>query len=104
MSNKGYVNEFMSVGRVVSHGKITDLTQGFSLPHKVPFSVYIRPKAEVSDVDVLLNVKCFQDNGFSDVPIGFNDWCPLAIIEIAPNESILEQNDIYWGGGADVGI
>lgn len=41
---KGYVSEFMSGGRIVAHGKITDLSDGFKLSNGVPFSVYVRPK------------------------------------------------------------
>jgi len=92
----------MSAGRIVAHGKITDLSEVFSLPHKVPFSIYVKPKAAPEDVDIVLNVKCYQDEDFWDAPVGFNDWTPLAIVEIAPDENILEQNDIYWGAGANV--
>ena len=41
---KGYVSEFMSGGRIVAHGKIADLTNGFRLSNGAPFSVYVRPK------------------------------------------------------------
>ena len=54
---KGYVSEFMSGGRIVAHGKIADLTNGFRLPNGAPFSVYVRPKFGVSAVDTVINAK-----------------------------------------------
>jgi len=102
MNEKGYIGEFMSVGRIVSHGQITDLTDGFSLSGNVPFSVYVRPKASISNADILLNVRCYQDDDFSPVPIGLNDWTPLSIIEIAPNPLILDDCEIYWGSGCEI--
>lgn len=38
MAQKGYISEFMNGGRIVSHGKINDLSNGFKLPGDVPFS------------------------------------------------------------------
>ncbi|MDR0864953.1 MAG: hypothetical protein LBO74_08480 [Candidatus Symbiothrix sp.] len=102
MEQKGYISEFMAGGRIVSHGKISDLTNGFSLPGNVPFSIYVKPKFVVSDIDAFLNVKCYQDENASEAPIVLNDWSPLAIVEIAPNSDILAQNDIYWGSGSNV--
>lgn len=32
MGKKGYISEFMNGGRIVSHGKIADLSKGFNLP------------------------------------------------------------------------
>ena len=34
MPKKGYISDFMGGGRVVSHGKIADLSEGFSLPKR----------------------------------------------------------------------
>ncbi|MDR0659088.1 MAG: hypothetical protein LBG18_09210 [Mediterranea sp.] len=102
MAQKGYISEFMAGGRIVSHGKITDLSNGFSLPGRAPFSIYIRPKFASSDIDVVLNVKCYQDDESGEAPIVLNDWSPMAIVDIAPNGDILEQNDIYWGSGSYV--
>jgi hypothetical protein len=98
---KGYVSEFMSGGRIASHGKITDLSCGFSLPDKSPFSIYMKPKFVGSDIDTMLKVKCYQDVEASDAPVAFNDWSPLAIVEITPDEGdMLERYDIYWGSGS----
>lgn len=102
MAQKGYISEFMSGGRINSCGKITDLSNGFKLPGGVPFSIYIRPKYSVSTVDTLLSARCYQDDGFKEIPVPYNDWTPLAISEIAPDTQILETNDIYWGCGISV--
>jgi hypothetical protein len=101
MAQKGYISEFMNGGRIVSHGKIESLSQGFKLPNDTPFSVYIRPKDTASEaLDTVLSVKCYQDERFSDAPIAYNDWSPMAIVEIAPDMEILGECDIYWGSGS----
>lgn len=92
---KGYISEFMNGGRIVSHGKIDDLSNGFKLPGDVPFSIYVRPKYSVSKLDTVLKVKCQQDNLPSEAPVPFNDWSPLAIVEIEADTEILNTNDIY---------
>ena len=102
MGKKGYITEAMNGGRIVSHGQIADLSQGFSLPDGVPFTVYIRPKFSVSTLDTVLKVKLYQEDGFSDAPVAFNDWSPLVISEIAPDAEILKTNDLYWGSGQPV--
>lgn len=102
MGKKGYISEFMNGGRIVSHGKIESLAAGFKLPNETPFSVYIRPKYSASNMDTVLSVKCYQDEKFSDAPIAYNDWSPMAISEIAPNAAILDTCDIYWGCGSYV--
>lgn len=102
MTKKGYISEFVGGGRVVSHGQITDLTKGFRLESGNPFSVYVRPKEGVASFDCILSVRCYQDDEFSDAPVTFYDWSPLAICEIAPSEDedLLKTYDIFWGSGA----
>lgn len=103
MNKKGYISEFMGGGRIVSHGKITDLTEGFSLPNGALFSIYVRPRnSGDSAVDTILSVKCYQDDDFSEAPIVYNDWSPLAIRELAPDAEVLELCDIYWGSGQNI--
>lgn len=62
MAKKGYITEAMNGGRIVAHGQITDLSFGFKLPHGELFSVFIRPKTQVSTLDTVLSVKCQQDD------------------------------------------
>lgn len=79
MARQGYISEFMNGGRILSHGKIENLADGFSLPNDALFSIYIRPKYSSSTVDAVLSVKCYQDDEFSDAPVVLNDWSPMAI-------------------------
>lgn len=99
MAKKGYITEAMNGGRIVAHGQITDLSSGFKLPHGELFTVFVRPKTQVSTLDTVLSVKCQQDYDFSAAPVVFNDWSPLAIKEIAPNNDLLTTCDLYWGSG-----
>ena len=103
MGQKGYISEFMNGGRIVSHGKIMDLSGGFSLPGGHPFSIYVRPKADTTALDTVLSVRCSQDRELSEAPVLLNDWTPLAIVEIGADSEILNDNDIYWGSGAYIG-
>lgn len=102
MAKKGYISEFMNGGRIVSHGKISDLSNGFKLPGDVPFSVYVRPKFSTSTLDTVIAVRCSQDEQPSEAPVPFNDWTPMAIVELAPDTEVLASNDIYWGSGCYV--
>lgn len=68
MGKKGYISEFMGGGRIVSHGKIADLSKGFKLPSGNPFSVYVRPKYSVSTLDTVLTVRCSQDESLTEAP------------------------------------
>ena len=104
MGRKGYISEFMNGGRIVSHGQISDLSNGFKLPGGRPFSVYVRPKTDTTELDTLLPVRCSQDGELSGAPVPFNDWTPLAIVEIGADAEILNDNDIYWGSGTYVEI
>lgn len=102
MGRQGYISEFMNSGRILAHGKIESLADGFHLPNDTPFSIYIRPKYSNSDMDAVLSVKCYQDDDFSDAPIVINDWSPMAIKAIAPNADFLNTYDLYWGAGTYV--
>ena len=53
MARQGYISEFMNGGRILSHGKIESLANGFSLPNDALFSLYIRPKYSSSSVDAV---------------------------------------------------
>lgn len=83
--------------RVLSHGQITDLSQGFDLGGK-PFSVFVRPKKVTMEANVLLNCKCICDKEASDLPVPIGDWTPAAIASISPNAISLSEYDVYWGG------
>lgn len=102
MKQKGYISEFINGGRIVAHGQVKSLDKPFSLPEGIPFSIYVRPKGPVEGLDVMLNVKCWQEQVFSDAPFVLNDWSPMAIKAIAPNADFLNTYDLYWGAGTYV--
>ncbi len=91
----------MNILRVLSHGKVTDLSEGFSLDGK-PFSIFVKPKNATMDASVLVTCKCFCDKEASALPVPLNDWTPAAIAEISPNAISLIDYDVYWGGGETV--
>lgn len=102
MGKKGFISEFMNGGRIVSHGKIESLSNGFKIGGGIPFSVYLHPRLSSENTDEIVKVKCYQDENFGDAPLSLNDWTPLAISEIAPNDELLETYDVYWGCGSYV--
>lgn len=83
--------------RFLSHGKITDLTNGFSKNY--PFSVYIRPKDTTLQTDVTVSCRLYCETENSELPVPLCDWTPAAIVEIAPNAISLDDYDVYWGAG-----
>lgn len=102
MGQKGYISEFVNGGRIVSHGKINDLSSGFRLPGDIPFSDYARPKSSTSDIDIVLSVRCSQDSIMKEAPVALCDWSPMQIVEIAPDNKALGTVDLYWGAGTYV--
>lgn len=57
--------------RILSKGKVTDLSNGFALGG-VPFTVFVRPKEVTMETSTLLKCKLICDKEFSmfPVPIG----------------------------------
>lgn len=89
------MNESLYSSRIMSHGKITDLSSGFSLNGK-PFSVYILKK-DGSYTDLLVRCQLISDTKESDLPMATNDWTPALIVKISENALSLDDYDIYWG-------
>ena len=83
--------------RVLSHGKVSDLSNGFDLGG-IPFSVFVRPKEATMETNVLLGCKCICDKDASALPVPLGDWTPAAIVSISPNAISLAEYDVYWGG------
>jgi hypothetical protein len=104
----GYISETMYAGRGVSHGKITDLTTGFSLGDDHPFSIYVRPKGQeqqTDNIDTILPVRTYaQEKGYvADAPFAFYTWSPLSMVYIAPQEGdLLDNIEIYWCSGSKI--
>jgi hypothetical protein len=103
--NSNYVSESMFVSRIVSKGKIIDLTNGFKLKENAPFSVYVRPKTLTTlERDMLLNCKLYKEDTFSEAPVPLFTWVELFIIEIAPDALNLDSYDIYYGSGDETNL
>ena len=84
--------------RILSHGQITDLSEGYRADY--PFSVYLRPKEGVEyQDDVLVRCRCMCDKELSDLPVAVGDWTTAAIVELAPDAIPLDEYDVYWGAG-----
>lgn len=83
--------------RVLSHGEITDLSNGFK--PGFPFSVYVRPKEVTMDSDIIINAKCLCDDETSALPVPLYNWTPAEITEIAPNAIPLDDYRVFWGAG-----
>lgn len=94
------MNEMQTL-RILSHGQVSDLTNGFSLGGK-PFTVFVRPKALTMESNVILPCKLICDNEAGDLPVPVGDWTPAEIVEISPNAISLGDYDVYWGSGETI--
>ena len=95
------ITELRDVNRVNLHGKIEDLSSGFELEGKM-FSVFVVPKLGDLGEVVLLPVKLMaedEDAPITPCPVVAGDWCPLSIVKIGADASLLNDYDIYWGRG-----
>lgn len=84
--------------RIISHGKVTDLTKGFTLPDGSPFTIMVVPKVIQPSHVGTVKCKLIGDSSASDLPIVYNDWTPALIQKLEPNAVNLSQYDVYWGG------
>jgi hypothetical protein len=108
--NKGFVSSEMAAGRISSHKKITDLTNGFKLENGTHFTLFIVPKANVTagvigvpdNAGLMVDCKLYQDDDSSDFPVLFNQWTEAAIQEISADAIDLTTYDVYWGAPVNV--
>lgn len=84
--------------RILSKGKITDLSKAFSLGG-MPFSVFVKPKKASMETCTLLHCKLICDKQAGELPVPIGDWTPGAISSISPNGIDLSEYDVYWGAG-----
>ncbi|KAA6322592.1 hypothetical protein EZS27_027882 [termite gut metagenome] len=101
MNTYGYVSEFMRAGKIAAKGQITDLSQNFKLKNGIPFSLYLRPKTVTDEADRIIHCQLYQEPEISSVPVGFNDWQPLAIMELTADTTLLDECDVWWGAGEE---
>lgn len=93
----------MIASRIASHGTVNGHTddEGIFSLGGLPFSIYLRPKTSVADIDVVMEAKLFQedDQDRSNAPFPVYDWTPMAITELKVPASVSSAFDIYWGSG-----
>ena len=94
------MNEMQNL-RILSHGKVSDLSGGFSLGGR-PFSIFVRAKALTMELNITVNCKLICERTASDLPVPIGDWTPAAIAEISPNAVSLDDYDVYWGAGETI--
>lgn len=101
-ANNNYVSEQIFASRVASHGRVTNLAEGFRLKDEQPFSLYIRPKTGVTTVtSVLVSVRLYKDEVCSPCPVGLGCWQEIMVCELdASNADLLNDYEIYWGAGS----
>jgi len=106
---KGYINQSMSAARILSHGEVTDLSEGFSLKGEVPFSILILPAAAIDNTEVetpekfavLLNCELYLDKSESPLPVILGQWSEAAMLRIAPDALNLTDYRLFWGAGGE---
>jgi len=84
--------------RILSHGKITELSSGFSLGGS-PFSINVVPKNTTTETSINVSCRCICDKESSELPVLFYNWSPALIQEIPSNAIDLSDYDVYWGAG-----
>ncbi|KAA6314845.1 hypothetical protein EZS27_034606 [termite gut metagenome] len=97
----GRVSDIMRTGKISAKGQITDLSQNFKLKNGIPFSLYLRPKTAIDEADRIIHCRLYQESETSPVPVGFSDWQPLAIMELAADTALLDECDVFWGAGEE---
>lgn len=105
--NQGISTPQIYASRIVAHGLIADVSEGFSLTDNAPFSVLIVPVADITAgliaiataAGFLLSCKCSQDSESSDLPIMFNEWTKGLISFIDIDAIDLGDYNVYWGVG-----
>lgn len=106
----GLVTEVMRTGRIVSHGQITDLTNGFKPSNGVNFSIIVIPHNDVTagviapptNLGIMVSMKMYQDDDFSDYPVYFNQESLALIKEIEAGAISTDDYDVYWASGSKV--
>lgn len=87
--------------RILSKGKVSDLSKGFSLGG-TPFSIFVRPKSITMETTTLVKCQLISDKTDGDFPVPIGDWTPGAIVKISPNGISLEDYEVYWGAGETI--
>lgn len=82
--------------KILSHGRISDLSNGFSLGGKT-FSVCLVPKRTTMETLAVVDCRLVCDKSSSPLPVPLNDWTPAKIQSISKDAIDLDEFDVYWG-------
>lgn len=88
--------------RILSHGKVADLSHGFALKDGKPFSICLIKKTVSMETNALVKCKCVGDSESSDLPVVIGDWTPALIASLAPNAVNMSNYDVYYGASENV--
>lgn len=83
--------------KILSHGKVTDLSNGFSLDNGKSFTICVVPKSATMDLITTVKCRLLCDREPSPLPVVLNDWAPAMIQALAQNAIDLTAYDVYWG-------
>ena len=92
--------------RINRHGKIASLAENFNIESKynrseyqdgVPFSIFVKAKADTDVTSITASVKLMNDEAYSDCPIVLEAWTECAIKSIEANAIDLDVYDVFWG-------
>ncbi|WP_372932422.1 hypothetical protein [Mariniphaga sediminis] len=103
MAEKGFVSKESESGRINAHNEIIELP----FTSNIPYSIMIIPKANIADgvistpdnVGILVNVKTYQSDAASDLPVMFNAWTEANIVEIPAGAIDLVSYRVFRGSG-----
>ena len=84
--------------RILSKGKILDLTHGFELGG-APFSIFVSSKKPSMETHTVIQCRLIGDKKSGEFPVSVGDWTPGAIVSINPGCIDLNKYDVYWGSG-----
>ena len=100
----GHVTETLHAGRILSKGEITSLSQEFSLPQNVPFSLFLPRTASTASIEVI-NCKLYQETAPGPCPVNVGGWTePLLLSLPASNAGLLTNYRLFWGAGQSVNL
>jgi len=87
--------------RILSKGKIADLSSGFDLGG-TPFSIFVRSKQATFDTHTIVRCQLICDREAGEFPVPIGDWSPGAITKIPHRGIDLDAYEVFWGAGETI--
>ena len=105
-----FITDGMQSGRLNSHGEIITLSSGFSLENDYPFTIFIIPKANISngiisqptEIGLIVNCSLYADDIQSDCPFILGQWSEAYLSSLGVNSIDLDIYRLFWGSGFKV--